>query len=207
MPDAAPAAGEPFRLGAIILATGGSSKMESAKLLLSVDGAPLVARAVDAALGAYAWPVVVVLGANAGKVRKALAGRSFVESLNSVRSAGISSSIRSGLEAALAAEPRLSAVLVAPVNKPAFSPGIIAQLADLHRSSGRIACARNGGRNGVPAVFGRKDFAGLRSLTGDQGPGKLLTRKPSAVAPLEIPSLAIDIDTPADLRDWNRRKT
>jgi CTP:molybdopterin cytidylyltransferase MocA len=181
--------------------------MGSAKQLLSVDGAPLVARAVDAALGAYAWPVVVVLGANAGKVRKALAGRSFVESLNAGWSAGISSSIQSGLEAALAAEPRLSAVLVAAVDQPALSPGIIAQLADLHRSSGRIACARYAGHNGAPAVFGRKDFARLRSLTGDQGARKMLNRKPSAVAALEIPSLAIDIDTPADLRDWNGRKT
>jgi CTP:molybdopterin cytidylyltransferase MocA len=56
-------------------------------------------------------------------------------------------------------------------------------------------------------VFGRKDFAGLRSLSGDQGARTLLNRDQGRVASLEIPSLAIDIDTPADLSDWNRRKT
>ena len=205
MPEAAPAGG-PFRLGAIILAAGGSSRMGSAKQLVRVDGAPLVARAVDAALGARAWPVVVVLGARAGGVRAALAGRTFVEALNTRWSAGLSSSIRAGLEAALAAEPRIDAVLVAPVDQPALSPGIITQLADLHRSSGRIACARYGGRNGAPAVFGRRHFPGLRSLRGDKGARNLLNRSPGSVSSLEIPSLAVDIDTPADLRNWNRRK-
>jgi molybdenum cofactor cytidylyltransferase len=204
MPEAAQAGG-PFRLGAIILAAGGSSRMGSAKQLVVVDGAPLVVRAVDAALGARAWPVVVVLGARANRVRAALAGRSFVEALNAGWSAGLSSSIRAGLEAALAAEPRLDAVLVAPVDQPALSPGIIAQLAALHRASGRIACARYGGRNGAPAVFGRRHFPELRSLRGDKGARNLLNRSPGSVASLEIPSLGIDIDTPADLRDWKRR--
>jgi molybdenum cofactor cytidylyltransferase len=179
--------------------------MGSAKQLVAVGGAPLVVRAVDAALGANARPVVVVLGANADTVRGALAGLPVVEALNADWSAGLSSSILAGLEAALAAEPGLDAVLVAPADQPALSAAIIARLADLHRSTGLIACARYGGRNGAPAVFGRAHFAHLRSLTGDHGARSLLNRDPGAVAPVEIPSLGIDIDTPADLLDWNRR--
>jgi molybdenum cofactor cytidylyltransferase len=206
MPEAAPAAGGPFRFGAILLAAGGSSRMGSAKQLISVDGSPLVLRAVDAALGAGAQPVVVVLGAHAGKVREAIAGRPVVEALNAEWSSGLSSSIRAGLDAALASEPGLDAVLVTPVDQPALDSRTIAQLADLHRSSGLVACARYGGLNGAPAVFGRGHFAGLRALTGDQGARSLLNRDPGAVASLELPSLGIDIDTPADLLDWNRRK-
>lgn len=206
MPEAAPAAQAPFRLGAIILAAGGSSRMGSVKQLLIVDGLPLVVRAVDAALGAAARPVVVVLGANAGRIRETLAGRPVVEALNAGWSAGLSSSIRVGLEAALAAEPGLDAVLVAPVDQPALTSSVISQLAHLHRSSGLVACARYGGRNGAPAVFGRGHFAQLASLTGDQGARSLLNGDPGSVASAEIPSLGIDIDTPGDLSDWERRK-
>lgn len=176
--------------------------MGAVKQLIEVDGAPLVARAVDAALAAKAHPVVVVLGANAAGVRASLAGRPVVEALNPGWSAGLSSSIRVGIEAALAVEPGLEAVLMAPVDQPALSPAVIARLADLHRSTGRIACARYDGRNGSPAVFGRAHFAGLRALAGDRGARDLLNGEPGDVATLDMPSLGIDIDTPADLRYW-----
>lgn len=181
--------------------------MGAVKQLVRVDGAPLVARAADAALGAMAHPVVVVLGANAARVRAALKGRPVVVALNPGWSAGLSSSVRAGLRAALAEEPGLDAVLLAPVDQPALSPGIIARLADLHRSTGRIACARYNGRNGAPAVFGRAHFAGLKALVGDRGARELLNGRPGDVAALEIPSLGIDIDTPADLRSWSKRPT
>lgn len=206
MPDAGPAAATPFLFGAIILAAGGSSRMGAVKQLVEVDGAPLVVRAADAALAAGAHPVVVVLGANAPIIRAALAGRPIVEALNPGWSAGLSSSIRVGIEAALAEEPRLEAVLLAAVDQPALSSAIIAQLAGLHRSTGRTACARYNGRNGSPAVFGRAHFAGLRALGGDRGARDMLNGEPGSIASVEIPSLGIDIDTPADLRSWNRRQ-
>ena len=49
-----------LRLGAIILAAGGSSRMGQPKQLLPIEGIPLLLRNV-AALASSAWPVVVGL--------------------------------------------------------------------------------------------------------------------------------------------------
>jgi molybdenum cofactor cytidylyltransferase len=205
MPDAGLDTSTPFRFGAIILAAGASSRMGAVKQLVEIKGVPLVARAVDAALAAKAHPVVVVLGANAVKIRESLAGRPVLEALNLDWSTGLSSSVRVGLDAALAAEPTLDAVLLAPIDQPALSSGIIGKLADLHRATGRIASARYNGRNGAPAVFGRAHFDGLRALSGDQGARGLLNHDPEGIASVELPMLGIDLDTPEDVRNWDGR--
>ena len=50
-------------MAAIVLAAGRSSRMGGAnKLLTEIDGMPMVARAVEAALASRARPVIVVTG-------------------------------------------------------------------------------------------------------------------------------------------------
>ncbi len=203
MPEADPGAGPDTRLGAIILAAGGSSRMGSAKLLLELDGKSLIARCVDAVLGSPARPVAVVLGADAERVRAPIAGRPVLEVLNPDWRSGLASSIRAGMAALLAAEPRLDAVLLAPCDQPALSPGIISRLAAAHRDTGRIASARYAGRNGAPAVFGRSRFAALAALEGDEGARRLLNGNPQDVAAIDMPELGLDLDTPADIEKWS----
>jgi len=202
MPDAA----QPLRLGALILAAGASSRMGEAKQLLEVGGRSLVERAVDAALESGARPVVVVVGANSGRVLARIADRRVVAAHNKDWATGLSSSIRAGLAALLAAEPSLDAVLVAPCDQPALSAEVILRLAADHRSSGRISAARYGGRNGAPAVFGREHFAALLALAGDEGARRLLNSDPGRVSAVELPELGADIDTPDDYAAWVGRK-
>ena len=166
MPEGASRA---FKLGAVILAAGGSSRMGTTKQLLNVGGTSLVARAADAALCSGADPVVVVVGADAARVRAEVARLPILSAHNSQWATGLASSIRVGIEALLEAEPETDAVVVAPCDQPALSAEVIARLTDLHRSTGRIAAARYDGRNGAPAVFGRANFAALAGLTGDAG--------------------------------------
>ena len=60
------------RIGAILLAAGASRRMGAAnKLLLPVDGVPMVAR-VAATISRAGLPTVVVLGHEAERVRAAL---------------------------------------------------------------------------------------------------------------------------------------
>ena len=56
---------------AIILAAGSSSRMGGGrhKLLLPLDGRPVLAHVIDAALESYARPIVIVLGHQADQVR------------------------------------------------------------------------------------------------------------------------------------------
>ncbi len=205
MPDAGPGPRPPFRLGAIVLAAGGSSRMGAPKQVLELDGKPLVARAIDAVLGSQADPIVVVLGAEAERVLAAIAQRPVRTVFNADWSGGMASSIRAGLSALLDAAPGLDAVVVALCDQPALSSDAIARLAALHRATGRIAAACYSGRNGAPAVFGREHFAALGAVAGDQGARALLNGRPGSVAALDLPALGADLDTPADLDAWKIR--
>ena len=194
-----------FRLGAIIMAAGGSSRMGSVKQLLVLDGRPLIVRIVDAMLGSPARPIVVVLGANAGQIREAIANYSVKVVINPEWREGLASSIRTGLVALLEAEPHLEAVLLAPCDQPALSSDVISRLAALYQATGKIAAARFDGRNGAPAIFGRRNFPQLLALSGDEGARNLLNSGVEAVVSLELPEMIFDIDTPEDARAWAAR--
>ena len=198
-------AAQPSRLGALVLAAGGSSRMGGAKQLIEIEGRTLVERAVGAALEAQAHPVAVVVGANAPSVLAALAGRRIIVVHNPAWERGLSSSIRVGIAALLAAEPRLDAILVTPCDQPGLSREVILRLAEAHRSTGLMSAARYGGRNGAPAVFGRDQFAALSALAGDEGARRLLNADPEKVSAVELPELGADLDTPADVAAWKSR--
>jgi molybdenum cofactor cytidylyltransferase len=202
MPENLPSNGARYRFGAVILAAGGSSRMGSAKQLLMLGGVPLVVRAVDAALASAARPVVVVLGSRAERVRAPISGRPVLTVLNPDWKSGMASSIRAGVAALLGAEPEIDAVLVAPCDQPALSAEVIDALAALHRASGRVAATRFCGRNGAPAVFGRGHFERLLALSGDEGARSMLNAGAHEVSTLELPEMALDLDTPADVRRW-----
>jgi CTP:molybdopterin cytidylyltransferase MocA len=180
--------------------------MGSAKQLLEIGGLPLVARAADAVTLSGAAPIVVVVGADAERIRAAVAGRTLLIVPNPEWRTGIASSIRAGIAALVAAAPGLDAALVTTSDQPALSGEAILQLLALHRATGRIAAARYGGRNGAPAVFGRGRFADLMVLTGDEGARRLLNSDAGGVVASELPDLEHDIDTPADLEDWKKRR-
>lgn len=96
--------------------------MGRAKPLLEWDGRPLLARAAEAALGGGARPVIVVLGAEAERVRSCLSGLSLQAVVNPDWSTGMASSLRCGLQALLAAAPDIGALLVALCDQPACRP-------------------------------------------------------------------------------------
>src|SRR5215471_12869730 len=60
----------PYTTAAIILAAGSSSRMGGGrhKLLLPLDGRPVLAHVIDTALASQARPIIIVLGHEAGKV-------------------------------------------------------------------------------------------------------------------------------------------
>jgi molybdenum cofactor cytidylyltransferase len=197
-----PEAPRPLAFGAIILAAGGSSRMGTAKQLLRIGGVSLVARAARAALDSGARPIAVVVGAEAERIRAELADVPVLVVDNPDWQKGLATSVHAGMAALMRAEPGLGAVIVAPCDQPALSADTLTRLAELHRTSGKISAAGYNGRNGAPAVFGKKQFAVLSSLSGDEGARRLLNAEPEAVASIEMPELGVDLDTPADYSDW-----
>lgn len=188
-----------LRFGAVILAAGASTRMGTPKQLLEFEGRPLLVRAVEAALASPAWPVVVVLGAHAEKIRPALARLPVLTTENPAWAEGMASSIRAGVTTLQQFSRRLDAALIALCDQPAFSADTIAQLIATQRSTGRsIVAARYSGRHGAPAVFLREHFDTLVHLTGEEGARALLNGDPQRVAAVDLPALAVDLDTPAD---------
>jgi len=135
-------------------------------------------------------------------VRAPISGRPVLTVVNPDWKTGMASSIRAGVAALLGAEPGIDAVLVAPCDQPALSAGAIDVLWALHRASGRTAAARYSGRNGAPAIFGRGDFGRLLGLSGDEGARMMLNSDSEKVSTVEMPELALDLDTPDDVRRW-----
>ena len=193
------AADRPFRFGAVILAAGESRRMGEPKQLLAIEGRPLVVRAVEAALASPAWPVIVVLGAHAEKIRPVLATLPVLIAENPAWAEGMAASIRAGITTLRQFSRALDGVLVALCDQPAFSAEVIARLVAAQRSGGRsIVAAHYRGKNGAPALFLREHFPALAALTGEEGARTLLNGTPDCVTAVDLPALGLDLDTPAD---------
>jgi molybdenum cofactor cytidylyltransferase len=189
-----------LKFGAVILAAGASSRMGTLKQLLQVGGSPLLLRAVESALASPAWPVVIVLGAHAEKIRPILARMPVLVTENPAWAEGMAASIRAGVTTLQQFSRRLDAALIALCDQPAFSAAVIGQLVAAQQATGRsIAAARYAGRNGAPALFLREHFSTLTHLTGEEGARALLNDEPARVAAVDLPKLAVDLDTPTDV--------
>jgi molybdenum cofactor cytidylyltransferase len=192
-------AAKTFRFGAIILAAGASKRMGEPKQLLALEGQPLIVRAVEATLASVTWPVVVVLGAHAEKIRPLLALHPILIAENPAWAEGMASSLRAGITTLLQFSRSIDGALVALCDQPAFSPGVIAELLSAQHATGRsIVAARYNGRNGAPALFLREHFSALAALTGEEGARALLNTPSENLATIELPALAVDLDTPED---------
>lgn len=188
-----------MNVGIVILAAGGSKRMGQPKQLLEFEGQPLITRAVDAALASQGWPIVVVLGAHADAIRPLLATRPVLIAENPAWSEGMASSLRAGVSLLQQFSREVEAAMIALCDQPMFSTATIELFIATQRTTRRsIVAAHYSGRNGAPALFLREHFPTLATLTGEEGARTLLNLNPETVAPIDLPELAIDLDTPED---------
>ena len=173
------------------------------KALVELEGEPLVARALRTLVDGGAAPVVVVLGAEATRVRAVLpAGVWAVEAPDWAD--GMSASLRAGLRA-LDATPADAAV-VQLVDLPGVTAAVVARLAAV-TSRDTLARAAYGGRPGHPVLLGRAHWAGVcAAAVGDAGARGYLAGR-ADVALVECGDLAEpdDVDTPEQLAAFRRR--
>ena len=194
------------RIAAIVLAAGQSRRMGRNKLLIEIDGAAMVERAVDAALASAAGPVIVVTGHEAPSIRTRLAGRDVVLVDNPDYAQGLSTSLRRGI----AALPETADGLVVCL---ADMPGIDARLIDrliaaFNPVEGReiIAPTRHGKR-GNPVLWGNRFLPELAGVSGDSGAKHLLGSYPEYLVEIEAEDDGVltDLDTPEALAAWHAR--
>lgn len=190
------------KIGGILLAAGGSSRLGQPKQLLQFKGKTLIRRAAEALVGSGCCPIVVVLGAEIECSTAELEGLEVNICINDNWQVGMSSSIVSGLERMLEIEPNLDAAVITLCDQPNVSSVNIDKLLTAFRvSSLPIVAARYGETIGVPALFYKEIFHQLFELTGDKGARQIIQNHIEIVDTVAIEKAAVDIDC---LDDVNR---
>ena len=199
-----------MRIGAIVLAAGGSSRMGSPKQLLPYKGRPLIVHAVEQALAASCDRVFVVLGANAAAISEVLAeplqslaeprpsGSDIIKlCINPRWQEGMGTSIQTGVEAAISGQ--LDAVIVALGDQPLITSQILNMLIAEFRETGKPLIASSyAGVAGVPALFAKALFPELLQLPPGSGCKNLIDAHAGQCGLIDCSEAEVDIDTPED---------
>jgi len=190
------------KIGAVILAAGGSSRFGQPKQLLPFRGKTLVRTIIDATCEAGCSPVVVVIGSNGEAIHAELAHANVLEVRNTSWRSGIGSSIRSGVRALTGHAPNVEAILLLVCDQPAVNAPFIERLIETRETTKKdvVACSY-ADTVGVPALFNRSLFKELLSLGDDGGAKSIILRNPKRVARLPFPQGAVDVDT---WQDWEK---
>jgi len=138
----------------LILAAGASRRMGTQKLLLPIDGMPLIERTIAAAAD---WPVVVVAG---DEVAHALGATSLCIVRNAAPERGMAHSLALGNAVVPDGEP--IAVLLADL--PDITPTAIAAAIDAYDNTVDVVVPRCEDRFAHPVVFGPRARAGIAAL-------------------------------------------
>ena len=198
---------------AVLLAAGAGTRLgRGPKALLPHRGGTLVEHATATLLAGGCDAVVVVLGAEAARVRagSSLDGPGVRVVDNPDWATGMASSLRVGVAAALDLVP--ARVVVAHVDQPGVGPDDVARLLAAHRP-GRVTAARRLAAGAAAAAAGADrprrahplvlDAAlaapAAASARGDHGARDFLRAHADLVDVVDHPGDGRDLDTAADL--------
>ncbi len=183
-------------IAAVVLAAGLARRMGRQKLLLQLQGKPVVRWAVER-VAPHAGEVVVVTGQDDVAIREALAGLAVRFAVNPTPQAGQGSSIAVGVAAL---PPWTRAALIALGDQPRLPDAVVpALLAAFARSGRPIVAPVYRGTQGTPVLFASEVFAELRALTGDAGARAVVNARPERVERVSFDlAMPPDVDTPED---------
>ena len=182
----------------ILLAAGSATRMGRNKLLLELEGEPLVRRAARRALGAGLRPLIVVVGHEKARVAEALAGLPCHLVDNPDWRRGQSTSLSAG---AAAVPPGADAAVVLLADMPFVDEAAIRAVVARYRETGApVVSARYGEVTAPPTLYAP---ALLGEVQGGEGEGRgreVVRRHRERAAWVELPPSALaDVDLPEDL--------
>ncbi len=192
-------------VAAVVLAAGAGSRFGGGKLLARLEGRPLLSWTLDALATSPVDETVVVVGADAEKLREVCEpydGVRVVE--NPAWAQGQSTSVRAGFEA-LGPGTRAAVFLLG--DQPFVGAGAVARLVGAFEGGADVAVATYGGVRRNPVLFSRDVWpALLDELSGDEGARRFLRRYPELVVEVPCDGVAdpADVDTAEDLERVRR---
>src|SRR2546426_8588489 len=182
-------------VGAVILAAGSSSRMPgSQKLLLDIDGVPMVRHVLEAASEGGCHQTVVVYAED--DVKRAINGRAELV-FNPKAQSGMASSMQVGLRAM---RTEIEAAMILLGDQPLVGSRTVATLLRAWRREGSRPAVAAAGAEGwaPPVILSRELWGELFALTGDAGARQVLQGRPELLDVVPAPGRSDDIDTPDD---------
>ena len=182
---------------AVLLAAGQSTRMgQKNKLLLKINGIPLVRRSAINILNSNVVSLTVVTGFDEDKIVDALSGLNvnFVKNVNFRE--GLSSSLKAGLANI---PPSPSAVIICLADMPKIQPEHINRLIENFDplKGWEICIPTSNGKRGNPVLIGSRFFPHIFETSGDFGAKDVMKQHPDKIVEVEIGTSDIhfDIDT------------
>ena len=192
---------------AVLLAAGRSERMgRNNKLLLNVDGIPLVRKSAINILNSNVKFMTVVTGFDENKIVNALSGLNvnFVKNINFRE--GLSSSLKAGLANIT---PTPSAVIICLADMPKIQPEHINQLIENFDplKGWEICIPTNDGKRGNPVLIGSRFFPYIFETSGDFGAKQVMKQHSDKIVEVEIGTSDIhfDIDTQDEYENFTTR--
>jgi len=182
----------------ILLAAGTSSRMGSNKLLFTLDGESVLRRAARRALEGGLSPLLVVLGHEADRALRELAGLSCQTVVNPGYEQGITSSLQTGLSAL---PPGSGAAVVMLADMPYVTAEMLAGLVSRYRASeAPLVVSDYEGVHAPPMLYDQSLFGELQEMAEGSGCGRQVVKRHRHEAEvLHWPTSAlVDLDVPED---------
>lgn len=183
-------------IAAVVLAAGLARRMGRQKLLLQLQGKPVVRWSVEHVVS-HVEDVVIVTGPDESALRQALEGLTVRFVVNPRPQDGQGTSIAAGVAAL---KPWTTAALIALGDQPRMPAAVVPALLEALRRSGKaIVAPLYQGVQGTPVVFSSEVFAELRALKGDAGARAVVKENPERVELVAFDlAMPPDVDTPED---------
>jgi nicotine blue oxidoreductase len=185
-------------VSAIVLAAGGGRRFGGGKLLAELGGRPIIEAVLHNLRGAPVDETIVVVGAEAERLREICERYGARTVINKVWEQGQSTSVLAGLRAC----GGLAAVVLLG-DQPFVGAQAVERLVAAFAEGARVAVATYGGMRRNPVLFSREVWPLLEAeLAGDEGARSVLRRHPELVVevPCEGVGDPVDVDTREDLR-------
>lgn len=185
---------------ALLLAAGEAKRMGKNKLLLPLQGKPMVVLTLENLLASQVDEIIVVTGHEGARLEKELGP--FLEGrpgrIKVVRNKdyqqGMSTSLKAGAEAA---KGRADALLIMLGDQPFIGPELINRIiARFKTGRAKICLPLFRGQPGHPVLFHGDYLSEMASLSGDVGARGIVESHPEDVVTIEVdsPEVLVDID-------------
>jgi CTP:molybdopterin cytidylyltransferase MocA len=187
-------------VSAIVLAAGGGSRFGGGKLLARLGGQPIIEAVLDNLREAPVDEVIVVVGADAERLREVCERYGVRPVANEEWERGQSTSVLAGLRAC---DKKSRAAVILLGDQPFVGADAVERLVAAFAEGANVAVATYGGKRRNPVLFSREVWPLLEAeLAGDEGARSVLRRHPELV--VEVPCEGVgnpaDVDTREDLR-------